>query len=62
MVQILSKSNNEKDFEHLLNLLLSSIKEKIKQYMNDQSFNNLMLIQTYIIFFMVLVLLMCCGF
>ena len=56
MVQILSKSNNEKDFEHLLNLLLSSIKEKIKQYMNDQSFNNLMLIQTYSIFFMVLVL------
>ena len=56
MVQILSKSNNEKDFEQLLNLLLSSIKEKIKEYTDEPNFNHLMLIQTYIIFFMVLVL------
>ena len=57
MCQILSGSGgNEKDFEHILELLLSAIKDKIKQYTDDSTFNNLMLIQNYIIFFMVLVL------
>ena len=57
MCQILSSSGgNEKDFEQILELLLSSIKDKIRQYSDDSSFNNLMLIQNYIIFFMVLVL------
>ena len=55
MCQILS-SGNDKDFEDILELLLPSIKQKIKEYTEDPSFNHLMLIQNYIIFFMVLVL------
>ena len=57
MCQILSSSEkNEIDFEQILEYLLSSINDKIKDYVNDPSFNQLMLIQNYIIFFMVLVL------
>ena len=57
MCQILSSSeNNEKDFEQILEYLLSSINDKINDYSNEPSFNQLMLIQNYIIFFMVLVL------
>ena len=57
MCQIISNSKEkEKDFEKLLKYLLDSVKEKIKEYSEDPSFNRLMLIQNYIIFFMVLVL------
>ena len=56
MCQILSNSNSDKDFETILDLLLSSINDKIKEYLEDPGFNRLMLIQNYIIFFMVLVL------
>ena len=56
MCQILSNSNSDKDFETILDLLLSSTKDKIKEYLEDPGFNRLMLIQNYIIFFMVLVL------
>lgn len=57
MCQIISNSKEkEKDFEKLLEYLLDSIKEKISEYTDDPSFNRLMLIQNYIIFFMVLVL------
>ena len=57
MCQILSSSaNNEKDFEQILEYLLSSINDKIKEYTKESSFSHLMLIQNYIIFFMVLVL------
>ena len=57
MCQIISNSKEkEKDFEKLLEYLLNSVKEKIKEYAEDPNFNRLMLIQNYIIFFMVLVL------
>ena len=57
MCQILSSSeNNEKDFEQILEYLLDSINDKIKEYSKEPNFNHLMLIQNYIIFFMVLVL------
>ena len=56
MCQILKKSGNSKDFEQILDLLLPSIKSKIDHYMIEQNFNNLSLIQNYIIFFMILVL------
>ena len=57
MCQIVNNSKNkEKDFEKLLEYLLESIKEKIKEYTEEPNFNRLMLIQNYIIFFMVLVL------
>ena len=56
MCQILSNSNNDKDFELILELLYSSINDKINEYASEPSFNNLMLIQNYIIFFMVIVL------
>ena len=56
MCQILSSSSNDKDFETILELLYSSINDKINEYTNEASFNHLMLIQNYIIFFMVIVL------
>ena len=57
MCQIIENSKNkEKDFENLLEYLLESVKDKIKEYAEDPNFNRLMLIQNYIIFFMVLVL------
>jgi hypothetical protein len=57
MCQIINNSKEkEKEFEKLLKYLLDSVKEKIKEYSEDPSFNRLMLIQNYIIFFMVLVL------
>ena len=57
MCQIISYSKDkEKDFEKLLEYLLDSIKEKIREHSEDPTFNKLMLIQNYIIFFMVLVL------
>jgi uncharacterized protein YfbU (UPF0304 family) len=57
MCQIISNSKEkEKDFEKLLEYLLNAVKEKIKEYAEDPNFNRLMLIQNYIIFFMVLVL------
>ena len=57
MCQIISNSKEkEKDFQKLLKYLLDSVKEKIKEYSEDPTFNRLMLIQNYIIFFMVLVL------
>jgi hypothetical protein len=57
MCQIINNSKEkEKDFEKLLEYLLNSIKDKIKEYSEDPNFNRLMLIQNYIIFFMVLVL------
>ena len=57
MCQIINNSKEkEKDFEKLLEYLLISIKDKIKEYECDNNFNKLMLIQNYIIFFMVLVL------
>ena len=57
MCQIINNSKEkEKDFEKLLEYLLISIKDKIKEYEYDPNFNKLMLIQNYIIFFMVLVL------
>ena len=56
MVQILKKSGEAKNFEEILSLLLSSINSKIEQYAISPGFNNLSLIQNYIIFFMVLVL------
>ena len=57
MCQILrSSDNNVKDFEQILEYLLSSINDKIQEFQNNPSFNQLMLIQNYIIFFMVLVL------
>lgn len=57
MCQIISNSKEkEKDFEKLLEYLLDAVKEKIKEYAEDPNFNRLMLIQNYIIFFMVLVL------
>ena len=57
MCQIINNSKEkEKDFEKLLEYLLISIKDKIKEYECDPNFNKLMLIQNYIIFFMVLVL------
>jgi len=56
MVQILKKSGDIKDFEQILSLLLSSINPKIEQYSINQTYNNLSLIQNYVIFFMILVL------
>ena len=57
MCQIINNSKEkEKDFEKLLEYLLNSIKDKIKEYSEEPNFNRLMLIQNYIIFFMVLVL------
>jgi uncharacterized protein YfbU (UPF0304 family) len=57
MCQIISNSKEkEKDFEKLLEYLLDAVKEKIKEYAEDPNFNRLMLIQNYIIFFMVLAL------
>ena len=57
MCQIISNSKEkEKDFEKLLEYLLDAVKEKIRDYSDDPTFNKLMLIQNYIIFFMVLVL------
>ena len=56
MCQILSSSSNDKDFETILELLYSSFNDKINEYTNEASFNHLMLIQNYIIFFMVIVL------
>ena len=57
MCQIINNSKDkEKDFEKLLEYLLNSVKEKIKEHSDDPDFNKLMLIQNYIIFFMVLVL------
>ena len=56
MCQILKKSGESKNLEQILNLLLPSINAKIEQYTIAPSFNNLSLIQNYIIFFMVLVL------
>ena len=56
MVQILKRSGDPKNFEEILSLLLSSINSKIEQYAISSGFNNLSLIQNYIIFFMVLVL------
>ena len=57
MCQIISSSKEkEKDFEKLLDYLLYAIKEKINEYSQDPNFNRLMLIQNYIIFFMVIVL------
>ena len=57
MCQIISNSKEkEKDFEKLLEYLLDAVKEKIRDYSEDPTFNKLMLIQNYIIFFMVLVL------
>ena len=57
MCQIICNSKEkEKEFEKLLEYLLVSVKEKIKEYSEDPNFNRLMLIQNYIIFFMVLVL------
>ena len=57
MCQIINNSKEkEKEFEKLLKYLLESIKEKIKEHSEDPNFNKLMLIQNYIIFFMVLVL------
>ena len=52
MCQIISYSKEkEKDFEKLLEYLLDSIKEKIREHSEDPTFNKLMLIQNYIIFF-----------
>ena len=46
MCQILSSSeNNEKDFEQILEYLLFSINDKIKEYSEEPNFNHLMLIQ-----------------
>ena len=57
MCQIINSSKDkEKDFEKLLEYLLESVKEKIREHSEDPNFNRLMLIQNYIIFFMVLVL------
>ena len=56
MCQILKKSGESKNFAQILALLLSSINAKIEQYSISPSYNNLSLIQNYIIFFMVLVL------
>ena len=56
MVQILKKSGDVKNFEEILSLLLTSINSKIEQYAITPGFNNLSLIQNYIVFFMVLVL------
>ena len=56
MCQILKKSGESKNLEQILALLLSSINAKIEQYTISPTFNNLSLIQNYIIFFMVLVL------
>ena len=51
MCQIISYSKEkEKDFEKLLEYLLDSIKEKIREHSEDPTFNKLMLIQNYIIF------------
>ena len=47
--QILS-NGKDKDFEEILEFLLSSIKEKIKEYSDQPSFNHLMLMQNYISF------------
>ena len=55
MCQILS-NGKDKDFEEILELLLPSIQQKIKEYSEQPSFNHLMLIQNYISFFMILVL------
>ena len=57
MCQIISNAKDkENEFEKLLEYLLNSIKEKIQEYSDDPNFNRFMLIQNYIIFFMVLVL------
>ena len=55
MCQILS-NGKDKDLEEILELLLPSIQQKIKEYSEQPSFNHLMLIQNYISFFMILVL------
>ena len=48
MCQILSSSGgNEKDFEQILELLLSSINDKIKEFAEEPNFNRLSLIQNY---------------
>ena len=44
MCQILSNSNNDKDFELILELLFSSINDKINEYTSEPSFNNLIII------------------
>ena len=55
MCQILS-NGKDKDLVEILELLLPSIQQKIKEYSEQPSFNHLMLIQNYISFFMILVL------
>ena len=48
MCQILrSSDNNVKDFEQILEYLLSSINDKIQEFQNNPSFNQLMLIQNW---------------
>ena len=56
MCQILKKSGDLYNFEKILSLLLLSIDSKLEIYSLTPSFNNLSLIQNYVIFFMVLVL------
>ena len=56
MCQILKKSSDLHNFENILSLLLLSIESKIEKYSMSLTFNNLSLIQNYVIFFMVLVL------
>lgn len=50
MCQILS-NGKDKDLEEILELLLPSIQQKIKEYSEQPSFNHLMLIQNYISFY-----------
>ena len=56
MCTLLSEEANILNFNKILDYLLQSIKEKKDQYKKTPTYNNFILVQNYIIFFMVLTL------
>ena len=56
MCNLLSEEASVENFNKILHYLLKSIEEKKEQYKKNHTYNNFILIQNYIIFFMVLTL------
>ena len=56
MCNLLSEEASVENFYKILHYLLKSIEEKKEQYKKNHTYNNFILIQNYIIFFMVLTL------
>lgn len=56
MCKILSKSGDPKEFEKLLSFLLNSMRKQRDEFESSPTINNYMLLQNYLIFFMVLTL------